>query len=260
MKLNKKPVILAGIILSVAILSGYIIQKQFVLKDQKVGIQPDSSILVPTNQLLRPSGYQVIIPGRPVDLALSNDERLLFVKNRLDIDIIRVQDRTILQTLPFRSGGASFTGICLSRDGRKVFVTDAKNRICVAELDANNVMTWGQPITLPNPSVGGDPVPGGLALNSSGDRIWVTLTRNNSIAEVSLKNNSVTEIPVGMVPYDVLPVSDDKAYVSNWGGRPPEKGESAYNSSGSRVLVDPKSGIANNGSVSVVDLETESTG
>ena len=45
-----------------------------------------------------------------------------------------------------------------------------------------------------------------------------------------------------------------KAYVSNWGGRRPVEGESTYNSSGSQVLVDPKTGIANNGSVSVVDL------
>ena len=45
-----------------------------------------------------------------------------------------------------------------------------------------------------------------------------------------------------------------KAYVSNWGGRRPLKGESSYNTSGSKVLVDPGTGIANNGSVSVVDL------
>jgi YVTN family beta-propeller protein len=254
MKINKK-LILAGIIFSVAVFSGYIIQHQFVLKTQKVGIQPDSSILVPTNQLLRPAGFQVILPGRPVDLVLSHDERLLFVKNRLDIDIIRIQDRTILQSLPFRPGGASFTGICLSGDGRKLFVTDAKNRICVAELETGNIMTWRQPITLPDPAIGGDPVPGGLALSSTGDRIWVTLTRNNSLAEINFADSSITEIQVGMVPYDVLPLSDEKAYVSNWGGRKPEKGESTYNSSGSQLLVDSQTGVANSGTVSVVDLK-----
>ena len=107
-------------------------------------MQPDSSILVPTNQLLRPAGFQVYLPGRPVDLVLSPDEKFLFVKNRLDINLIRVIDRTVLQTLPFKPGSGSFTGICLSADGRLVFVTDSKNRICIAEIDKNNIMHWSR--------------------------------------------------------------------------------------------------------------------
>ncbi len=251
----KKKIMVVSIVLSFAILSGYIVHRQFVLTNQKVGIQPDSSILVPTNQLLRPAGLQLYLPGRPVDLVLSHDERLLFVKNRLDIDLVRVADRTVLQTLPFRPGGGSFTGICLSQDGRRVFVTDAKDRVCMAELDQNNIMRWLKPITLPKPSIGGDPVPGGLALDENGERIYVTLTRNNSLGVVSLKDSLVTEIPVGMVPYDVLQVSRTKAYVSNWGGRRPVVGEQTYNSSGSQVLVDPETGVASSGSVSVIDLE-----
>ena len=39
-------------------------------KNIKVRPQPDGSFLVPTNQLLRPAGFQVYFPGRPVDLAL----------------------------------------------------------------------------------------------------------------------------------------------------------------------------------------------
>ena len=87
---------------------------QNTISNQKVGIQPDSSILVPSNQLLRPAGFQVYLPGRPVDLVLTPDEKLLFVKNKSDIDLIRLTDRTVLQTLPFKQSGASFTGICLS--------------------------------------------------------------------------------------------------------------------------------------------------
>ena len=39
-----------------------------------VGPQPDGSILVPTNQLLRPAGFQILFPGRPVDLAQYFDQ------------------------------------------------------------------------------------------------------------------------------------------------------------------------------------------
>lgn len=64
-----------------------------------VGPQPDGSILVPTNQLLRPAGFQILFPGRPVDLALSNDGKWLAVLNKNSLDLIRVLDRTIMQTL-----------------------------------------------------------------------------------------------------------------------------------------------------------------
>ena len=98
------------------------------------------------------------------------------------------------------------------------------------------------------------PVPGGLVINDTGDKIYVTLSRNNSLGVIDLSDNSIIEIPVGIAPYSVLCASQTKAYVSNWGGRRPVEGESTYNSSGSQVLVDPKTGIANNGAVSVVDL------
>ena len=80
----------------------------------RVGIQSDGSILVPSNQLLRPAGFQVYLPGRPVDLVLTPDGKYLLVKNKNDLDLIRLSDRTVMQSLPFERSGASFTGICIS--------------------------------------------------------------------------------------------------------------------------------------------------
>jgi YVTN family beta-propeller protein len=224
-------------------------------EDQKVGPQKDGSILVPSNQLLRPAGFQVYLPGRPVDMTLTKDGRFLLVKNMADLDLVRLSDRKIMQSLPYEKSGASFTGICISPDGHHIYVTNAEDRICVAELDETNILRWEKPIVLPNPAIGDLPAPGGLVLNESGDKIYVTLSRNNSLAVVNLKANSVAEIPVGIAPYDVLYVSDSKAYVSNWGGRLPSDGEPFSNSSGSKILTDLKTGVANNGTISVVDLK-----
>ncbi|HOF21531.1 MAG TPA: bifunctional YncE family protein/alkaline phosphatase family protein [Bacteroidales bacterium] len=222
---------------------------------RKVGPQPDGSILVPSNQFLRPAGFQVEIPGRPVDLILTADERFLLVKNKNDLDLIRLIDRTVLQSLPYEKSGASFTGICLSPDGRTVYLTDAQNNICVASLDKNNILKWEDPVHLPGPSFGGYPAPGGVAVNDKGDKLYVTLSRNNSLGIVTLPSKSVSEIPVGIAPYDVIIHSPSKLYVSNWGGRQPEEGEPVYKTSGSDVLIDPETGIANNGAISVVDPE-----
>ncbi len=221
----------------------------------KVGELPDGSILVPSNQLLRPAGFQIYLPGRPVDLVLTKDEKYLLVKNRTDLDLIRIADRTIIQSLPYGQSGASFTGLTLSPDGKKIYVTNASDRILVAEFDANRIMQWKDPIILPAPGKGGSPAPGDLCLNEKGDMIYVTLSRNNTLAVMTTAGRLVREIPVGVAPYSVLLASPGKAYVSNLGGRQPEAGEKVFNTSGSKVLVDPETGIANNGSVSVIDLE-----
>jgi hypothetical protein len=69
-----------------------------------VTLGPDGTILVPTNQLLSPAGHQLVFPGRPTDLALSPDGKILAVKNLSDILLVRMQDRAILQTLPVPRG------------------------------------------------------------------------------------------------------------------------------------------------------------
>jgi YVTN family beta-propeller protein len=236
------------------LISGCVRNERNTQQNLKVGPQPDGSILVPSNQLLRPAGFQVNLPGRPVDLALTPDGKFLLVKNKDDIDLIRLKDRKVMQSLPYGKTGASFTGICLSPDGHRIYVTDAQDKVCIAEIDRDNVMTWGDPLVLPAPSIGDSPVPGGIVINETGDKLFVTLSRNNSLAVINLSDKSIIEIPAGIAPYSVVCVSQSKAYVSDWGGRRPVEGESTYNSSGSRVLVDPKTGIANNGAVSVIDL------
>lgn len=227
-----------------------------ILGNRTVGIQPKGSILVPSNQLLQPEGFQVYIPGRPVDLVLSKDEKLLFVKNMRSLDLIRVADRTVLQTLPYPASGASPTGIYLSSDNHRVYVTDATSHIHVASVNPSNVMQWERSITLPAPETGGVPVPCGFAVNEAEDKLWVTLSRSNAIAVVNLKDTSdIRLIPVGIAPYDIILGTSGKAYVTNLGGRRPAEGEVTYTSSGSQVLVDSVTGIANHGSVSVINLE-----
>src|SRR5205814_1415456 len=46
------------------------------------------------------------------------------------------------------------------------------------------------------------------------------------------------------------------AYVTNWGGRLPVKGDKTAMSSRSPVVVDPKNGVAASGTVSVINLNS----
>ncbi len=223
-------------------------------KHKLVGPQPDGSILVPTNQLLRPAGFQIHFQGRPVDLALSPNGKLLGVLNKNSLEIIRVKDRTILQRLEIQKG-ASFNGVTFSEDSKRIYASQARENIFIAEINKDNIFNWSDKITFPNPKVGGYPVPGGLILNEKEDKLFVTLNRSNTLAVVELSTKVIKEIPVGVAPYEVATYSSKKAYVSNWGGRKPRSEEVTYKTSKTDILIDPKTGIANSGTVSVIDLE-----
>ncbi len=228
--------------------------EKIVKNTMKVGRQADGSILVPTNQLLRPAGFQIQFSGRPVDLALSPDGKWLAVLNINSLDLFRVKDRSKTQSLKIRKGG-SFNGITFSGDGKKIYVSQARDFVMIAELGKDNVLTWVNQIEFSRPKTGGHPVPGGMVFDEQNDRLLTTLNRSNSLAVVQLSDKTITEISVGVAPYEVQLFSNRKAYVSNWGGRQPKEGESTYKSSKSDMLVDAETGIANDGSVSVVDLE-----
>ncbi|MEI6431912.1 MAG: bifunctional YncE family protein/alkaline phosphatase family protein, partial [bacterium] len=97
--------------------------------------------------------------------------------------------------------------------------------------------------------------PCGIAANADESRLYVCLSRNNTLAEIEIASGKIIrEIPVGVAPYAVtLSPKGDIAYVSVWGGRPPVKGEREADSSGTPTRVDER-GVALRGGVSFIDL------
>src|SRR3954470_5139217 len=95
-------------------------------KNSLVGKQKDNSYVVPTAQVIDAAGKTVTFLGRPVDLALSPDEKLLAVKNINNIVFFSTRNQAIIQTLPIPRGGNSFSGIQWSDNARKVWTTDTR--------------------------------------------------------------------------------------------------------------------------------------
>ena len=244
-------------------------------KKSKIGKQKDESFIVPTSQRIEPAGTTVTFPGRPVDLALNSDESILAVKNLKDIVFFDVVNQRIKQTLTLKDGGNTFTGIGWSENGKKVWTTDTRGYLRSARLQENGLFEWCDQILLPDKifpngkfewesevldksvkSVNGKEYPGGFAFDEKRGYIYVALNRNNAIGFINLKDNKFEAlVPVGIAPYTVI-VNGDKAYVSNWGGRLAQKGDKTAQSAGTDVVVDPKTGIASSGTVSVIDLNS----
>jgi YVTN family beta-propeller protein len=223
-----------------------------------VGLQEDNTRIVATSQLIDPAGETIHFAGRPVDLALNNSGSLLAVKNNTSIVFMNAEMHKVIQTLKLPSGGHSFTGITWSLDDQKVWTTDTKGYLRAAR-SANGSFIWDDAILLPgldaNDKSGS--YPGGLAIDNEKGIAYVALSRNNTLGIVNLKTKQLeSQIKVGISPYTVL-IQNNYAYVSNWGGRQPLSGDKVGPSGGSSVVIDPKTGIASTGTVSVIDLTSQ---
>ncbi len=240
-----------------------------------VGKQEDDSYIVPTSQIIDPAGITVTFPGRPVDLALNPDETILAVKNLKDIVFFDANKNTMNQTLELPGGGNTFTGITWSNNGQKVWTTDTRGYLRSAKLNANGSFEWADEILLPSKflpdgsyssdneileknsrAVKGRQYPGGFAINEQRGVIYVTLNLSNSVCIIDLKTQKfISYISVGIAPY-MVKIHGEKAYVTNWGGSLPTQGDKTAMSAGSDVRVDPKTGVASSGTVSVIDLRS----
>jgi YVTN family beta-propeller protein len=221
-----------------------------------VGEQPDGRIVVPTNQVLRPAGRQITFPGRPVDLALAEDGKVLVVKSNRSLEFIDLATGRVKQTLTLASVGSSKPGfgvVGLVVHGGRVYASDAQGQVRVAERKADGKYTLAdQHIDLARPRVGGLAHPAGMAL-LPGDELMATSTRGNNVQVVNLASGQVGQVVgVGVAPFGVLPVGPGRCYVTNWGGDAPGAGDAQALSSGTPIRIDPRTGVANHGTVSVL--------
>jgi DNA-binding beta-propeller fold protein YncE len=223
----------------------------------KVGVQADGRIVVPTNQILKPAGQQVTFPGRPVDLALAEEGRVLVIKNNRNLLFLELPNGKVRQTLPLpevkgkSKFGLSVVGLLV--EGNRVWTTDAMDHLHSALRQADGSYKWQAPIKLDPPRVKGEAHPAGIALLAD-KRLAVTSTRGNSVQIIKPDTGKVDQVvPVGVAPYTIAVLRDDCFYVSNWGGNPPDKDDPQAKTSGTPIRIDPRTGVANHGTISVVE-------
>ncbi len=218
----------------------------------KVGLQPDGRIVVPTNQVLKPAGSQLTFPGRPVSLLLVDDGKTLVVQNKSNLLFVDVAAGNIRQTLASPVG---LSVIGLAGNTERIFTSDAKDHVRIAEKQPDGSYAWGKPIELTKPTVKGLIHPAGMALRNDKE-LWVASTRGNNVQQIDLASGKVHQIvPVGVAPFTIVFPRPDRAYVSNWGGDHPTADDPQAPSSKTPVKVDPRTSLSNHGSVSALTLE-----
>jgi YVTN family beta-propeller protein len=249
--------------------------------DERVGPSGTNRTVLPVSQILTPAGRQVALAGlRPQALALSPDGRLLVTSGKtaelVVVDPVQgvVRQRVALPSeqatnaspaavsshilKPDKDGQVSYTGLIFSPDGSRIYLANVNGSLKVFRVEADRSVTASHSIPLPHANAPGrkEEIPAGLAFSADGRKLYVVGNLSNRLLELDpASGKPLRSFDVGMAPYDVVLVGR-KAYVSNWGGRRPEAGTlTGPAGQGTRVRVDPIRHIADEGSVTVIDLE-----
>ena len=151
----------------------------------------------------------------------------------------------------------SFTGLVFAPNGKRIYLSNTGRNIRVFEVDSQHKVGQAAVFVVPDAK---DPkqkyeIPSGLAVSEDSRRLYIVGNLGNKLHELDAETGKpLRSWETGLAPYDVVLVAG-KAYVSNMGGRRPGKKDlTAPAGKGSTVRVDPVRYIANEGSVTVIDL------
>ena len=218
-----------------------------------VGRQPNNSVLLPNGQTITPTGAQIEVNDRPLGIAVSPDGTQAAVATASNfapraLHIIDLATATLAQTIAI---GNSFVGVAFSPDGNTLYVGGgADNDVKIFTKGVNSVWTQAPRIAIASAA------PSGLSLSSTRDKVYVALNRRHALGIIDTATRAVVQVPTGAFPYSTMVSKDGhKVYVSNWGGRSPQAGDATDGSN--PVVVDPATGIANNGTISVYDTTSQ---
>lgn len=247
---------------------------------ERVGRHTGGRSVTPVNQVITPLGRVIELPGlRPQALALTPDGRSLLVSGKtsellvLDPASGEIRQRVALPNEkqaeplpavasanfldPDRKGQASFTGLVVSPDGRRVYLSNVNGSIKVFAVAPDGSVAPSHSIALPPAGAPRrkEEIPSGLALSRDGALLYVCANLSNRLLEIETATGQVRRtFNAGVAPYDVV-LAGNRAYVSNWGGRRPGPGDLAGPAGrGTVVRIDPETHAASEGSVSVIPL------
>ncbi|HTI99162.1 MAG TPA: beta-propeller fold lactonase family protein, partial [Dongiaceae bacterium] len=248
---------------------------------EAVGRTGPDRVVLPVNQVITPAGKQIELHGlRPQVLALSPDGKILVTSGKTrDLIVMDPVQGNIIQTVALPDNGplmgtpdevsthilkpdkddqASYTGLVFSPDGTRLYLSNVKGSIKVFAVDAQHHLTGLGAIALPEAAAPRrkEPIPSGLAVSPDGKRLYVVESLSNRLLEYALPGGKLLRcFDVGAIPYTVV-LAGHKAYVSNWAGRRPETNSLVGAAGRGTVVRVDERGVASEGSVSVIDLDT----
>ena len=255
----------AGAVLGVAGLAGAADLGGFF--DAQVGQTTANGIVLPVNQTVKPVGSRAfVVNGRMISSTVSPDGTKVAALSWRDftgfLSIVDLPAHRTVQQIgtgtkadpQLGDGTVAADAPLYSPDGRTLWVPQSTDIVRFAVDPAGRVSA---PTIIKLPSTKGAALPSGLALSVDGQKLYAALNGNNTLGVIDTATDALTrEIPVGNAPRQVAIVGGE-AFVSNEGGRPATTGDFTNLSFNTPIVADPQTAAATTGTLSVVDLTTQ---
>lgn len=229
----------------------------------QLGLQPDGSYLVPSNQSVTPAGtVRRVERSRPKDLAISPDGGLAAVLCTNQVLFYTLSGD--LQGSVSLAAGA--LGLAWMPDGSALFASTTAGKVARLEPRAGKWQVAAELVPdIPTTGTGksrkggANPQANGLAVSPDGKRLFVALGIRNAVAVLDLPEGKVTgSVAVGAAPYHLALSSDGRTLAAaNRGGTlEREGGKDTEPSAGTPIRVDRDTDSVRAGTVSLIDTET----
>lgn len=233
--------------------------------------QDKTRISLPYDRVIQPAGLQIVFgdsafENHALDCVLSPDEKWLAVEERYSILFINTKENKVTYRLPLkqktelRRAMNTYSGICWHKRNNELFVlwsTVSSNQSFVVEAKWNGKTAEitrnfsykaenNADMALPNEIL--------IRKESGKEYLYVVLNGNNQLVKQDLATGDTIWIrPTGVAPYGIA-CANNKIYLTNWGGRVPLNGDKdVAGVPWGLARVDPATGAAREGSVSVID-------
>lgn len=212
------------------------------------------------SQLFSPAGQSLDMPDetRVMNVALAQQNKILVTKTNIGLTVVDAGSfKTANQFAYEKDEAGSMYGLAVDDNDSTIYFTGAKKNLYIGTVGKQGEFTLTKKIDL---SVGDKTTtPLGIGLVGNNTAL-VALAIPNEVAVVDVAAGKVlSKIQVGVCPYAVVISKDKKlAFVSNFGGPHPRKGDRTEKSAGTDVAVDDRS-VALRGSVTVIDVNARKT-
>ena len=194
-----------GALAAVATDGAHAQQGPFLYVPESSGAPPGVTVIdTSTNTTVPPA---IVVQSQPQTAAVRGDESMVYVTNfgGNSVSVINTGTNAVVATINL---GASPTGVAVSPDGTRAYVTQTGNSVSVINTATNTVLT----------TLNGFNGPAGVAVSPNGTRAYVTNFAGTTVSVIDTATNTVVGAPitVGTNP-NAVAVSPDgtRAYVTN---------------------------------------------